>query len=256
VSSPGSTSAPCGSFEQGRGRRDRAGGTRRDHRPGPGRQALRLRRDQPVAPLGRLDAAFFREHGRPILARDLEKPQRLLPVFVHVGRHEAVEPIPRHLPHHHVIHQPGQLAGQQQRRRRAVGDQRKIAVAAHLRAGGPFQDQLRQQNLALESADRFRQIERGARGVADRGFGERQLILVDIADRHDARQDRGIAVENIEKDFLRQPAGAPRRQIDRCRRQRQRIGAGLEAQAQPVLHQRFDQRRQERRRRGNREDVR
>ncbi len=69
------------------------------------------------------------------------------------------------------------------------------------------------------------------RDLAGRGLGEGDLVLVDVADRHDARQDRGVALEHIEKHLARQPAGAPRRQIDRRGGQRQRIAARLEARA-------------------------
>ena len=41
-----------------------------------------------------------------------------------------------------------------------------------------------------------------------RRVGEGKLILVDVADRHDARQDRRVTLEHIEKDLLREPAGA------------------------------------------------
>ena len=110
-----------------------------------------------------------------------------------------------------------------------------------------MQDQLGEQDLALQAAERFRQIEACSVEIAGGGFGEGNLVLVDIADRDDARQDRGVALKHLEKDFARQPAGAPGRQIERRRRERERIAARLEAEAQPVLHQRLDQRRQERR---------
>ncbi len=76
---------------------------------------------------------------------------------------------------------------------------------------------------------RRRQVERRVGQCAGRGFGEGDLVLVEVAERDDARQDGGVAPEHIEEDVARQPAGAPRRQIERGARERQRIAAGREA---------------------------
>ena len=47
--------------------------------------------------------------------------------------------------------------------------------------------------------DRFRQRERLGGDVAGRGLGEHDLVLVDIADGDDARQDRGIVFQTSRK---------------------------------------------------------
>jgi hypothetical protein len=86
-----------------------------------------------------------------------------------------------------------------------------------------------QQNLALGSV-----IASGRSSVTPAvcqwPAGESKLII-DIADRYDARRDRGIAW-NVEKDLhLRQPVGAPRHANDRRAGEHQRIAAaGSESQ--------------------------
>ena len=87
------------------------------------------------------------------------------------------------------------------------------------------------------------------------GVGEHQLVLVDVADRDDARQDRGVGAGHVEEDVARQPAGAPRRQIERGGGERQRIAGVGKALDQGAVAQRRDQRRHERRRSRNGEDA-
>ena len=94
--------------------------------------------------------------------------------------------------------------------------------------------QLREQQPAFEAAKRRRQGERVGGDVAGRGFGKRDLVLVDIADRDDARQDRGVALWRVEKRIAHQPAGAARRQIKRRRRKRERIAATAKPSLPPV----------------------
>ena len=62
-----------------------------------------------------------------------------------------------------------------------------------------FVIELRQQQAPLEAAERFRQGQRVGRDVAGRGFGERDLVLVDIADGDDARQDRRVVARTSRK---------------------------------------------------------
>ena len=77
-----------------------------------------------------------------------------------------------------------------------------------------------------------------------------------IADRGNARQDGRIDCQHLEKQVARQPAGAPRRQIQRGLRQRQRIACVGEARNQPPLDQLAQQRAKERSGGGNREKAR
>ena len=240
-------------LDQRGGRRHRAGGAGGDHgAAGMGAEPLRLGGDQEVAPLGGLDLAALVEDRRPGLAHDLvQEAQRELPVFVVLAGHQRVELVPRHLARGHVVHQPRQRIGERQRRGRIVGDQRCVAVAADGLRGRPFGDELREQQPAFEAAELVLEIERARVG----GVGEHQLVLVDVADRHDARQDRGVGAGHVEEDVARQPAGAPRRQIERGGGERQRIAGVGKALDQRAVAQRRDQRRHERRRRRNGEDA-
>ena len=84
---------------------------------------------------------------------------------------------------------------------------------------GPRRDQMRQRQPAFEFAEPRRNVERRDAAELFGAFRERQFVLVDIAERHDARQDRRIGLHLVEKDFPRQPPGAPGRQIERRLRQ-------------------------------------
>ena len=227
MSRPGSTSAPCGSLAMVASRVAVAGIEPVEPAAITGPVPVARRLASAAISRSRRSAGSMRPFSFSTAGQYSRAILRNRSVFcqyssMSVGD-ETVEPVPRHLPRHHVVHQPGEFAGEQQRRRRAVGDQREFAVDAHLRAGGPFQDQLRQQDLAFESADRLRQIERAARGLADRGFGEGQFVFVDVADRHDARQDRGVALRERRE---RSPAPAGRRAASADRSSRDASASG------------------------------
>src|SRR6185312_7536503 len=131
---------------------------------------------------------------------------------------------------------------------RGLRHQRHTAGATtQLRRPGPFADQPRQQQTPFQAAERLRQRQRFARQLPRSRFGERDFVLVDVADRHDARQDRGVARQHIEERVAGQPAGPARRQKQGGLRQRQRIAQS--GKAELAAGQRLDQRRQERRRR-------
>ena len=71
---------------------------------------------------------------------------------------------------------------------------------------------------------------------------------------HDARQNGGVDLERVEKRLVRQPAGAPRRQIDRRTRKFERV-ARRKAVDEFAIDQRARQRRQKIGRSGNGEDA-
>ena len=77
------------------------------------------------------------------------------------------------------------------------------------RRGRPFDDELRQQQPPLEAAKRLRQRQRVGRDIAGCRFGKRNFVLIDIADGDDARQNRRVVVEHVEKFVARQPARPP-----------------------------------------------
>src|SRR5690606_39538983 len=102
----------------------------------------------------------------------------------------------------------------------------------------------------------WRMIWRMIRRAVVGGLREFDLVLVDVADRNDARQDRGLGAERIEKDAMGEAAGAARRQIEHRRGQRERVARSGKAVNQPAGQQRLDQRRKKRRGSGNGEDAR
>ncbi len=234
--------------------RDRAGRAGHDHRRvGVAGKARRLRLDQRVAARRRLDMIALAQDRRPSLARDLQEFQRELPIRIERVRHQLVELVPRHAAHGHVVDQARQIVGQRARRRRRLRHQWNAAVGANQGRLRPFADEPRQQQAPFEPAERWRQRERIGRDRAGRRLGERDFILVDIADGDDARQDGGVVLQNAEEGVAGEPAGAPRRQIKRDSGERQRIVG--EPKAEPAAGQGGYQRRQKRRRRRNREHA-
>ena len=241
--------------EQARGGRHRAGRARGDDgRVGRRDETARFGGDQAVAPLRRLDGAALGEDRRPCLAGDAQEPQGELPILVEMVGHQGVEALPRHLAGDHVVHQPRQIVGERERRRRMPNDQRRLA-RARLQPLGPGVDEARQQKTPLQPAQRRRQVEGIAGGGPGRHVGEDQFVLVDVADRHDARQHRGVDPRHVEKGIAGEPAGPPRRQEDGGARQGERVGC-RQAFDQAAVPKRADQCRQERHRRRNGEHAR
>ena len=114
---------------------------------------------------------------------------------------------------------------------------------------------MRQRQAAFEFAQSGRKVQRRDAAELFGAFGERQLVLVDIAEGYDTRQDRGIGLQLIEKDFPRQSPGAPGRQIERGAREVERVRARLESVDQPAVDQRSDDGAQERHGYGNAENA-
>ena len=213
-------------------------------------QARGFRLDQAVASLGGFDPADFLQVLRPRLARDAQEFERVLPVFVELVGHQFVERFPGDAARHHVVHQPRQIAGQRQRRRRPTDHERR-----RYRAFRPCRNQMRQCQAALQFAEPWRNVERRHAAELFGAFRKRQFVLVDVAERHDARQDRRVRLQFIEKDFPRQPPGAPCRQIERRAREIERIPPRLESLDQPAVDQRRDDGAQERHGYGNAENA-
>ena len=194
------------------------------------REARRLRLDQRIAPRRGLDRSAFAQHRRPRLARDLQKFQRELPVGVEKVGDEAVEP----------SHDTSRMVMSSiSRARSSASAQAAVGVcatsgmplgAANRRRARPFGNEPRQQQPPFEAAERRRQIQRFRRKAAGGRFREGDLVLVDVADGDDARQDRRLGRKPIEKSVARQPAGAPRRQIERHGGERERIAQGGKAE--------------------------
>src|SRR5215468_7525322 len=79
-------------------------------------------------------------------------------------------------------------------------------------AHSPAGHKLCEQQAPLEPVDRRRQVEHGLLG--HRGLRERDLVFVDVAERHDTRQDRGTAACDVEELVAHQAAGAPGWQVE------------------------------------------
>ena len=173
-----------------------------------------------------------------VLAQALEKAERALPVFIEVellGAHQAIDPLPANLTRGHVVDQARKIVGQ---RSAAAG---VLAISGEPAApcnSGEFA------HLTIISASSSRRSSDGSASgrvecrpapvLAVAASAKTNLVLVDIADGDDARQDGGIARDMVEELIARQAAGAPRRQIERGFGERQRIAARRKARHQPA----------------------
>jgi len=106
-----------------------------------------------------------------------------------------------------------QIARQRQCRRRAADDERRRHGTP-----GPGRDQSCQREPTIELAKLRRNVQRRCSAILF-GLGERQFVLVDVAERDNPRQHRRVGFQFVEKDFPRHPSGAPGRQIERRLRQ-------------------------------------
>ncbi len=232
------------------GRRHRAGRSGGDHRPvALHGEPFRLGGDQQVAARRRLDPAVRGEQRGPGLARDLEEPQRQLASSGRIA--SGTSSSSRSHGTCRVAMSSISRARSSASASAAAGELATSGAPVAVRTSGavrPLAHQFGEQHAPLEPAEALGQRERIGGKLARRHAGERDLVLVDVAERDDARQDRGVTLEQIEKAVAHQPAGAPGRQIERRVRERERIAGGGEAFDQPAGRQRAEQRRHERHR--------
>ena len=217
-------------------------------------EAARLRRDQAVAPLRRLDGAALGEDRRPVSRATCRNSQRDLPILVEMVGHQPVEALPRHLARRHVVDQPREIVGERERRRRVAHDSGGSPAAAPAASAQAWTSRASRKRRSRPPSAGGRS-RASAAASAGRHVGEHELVLVDVADRHDARQQRRLDPEHVEEGIAREPAGAPGRQEDRRRGKGQRIGRRQPVD-EPAVAERAEERRQERRRRRNGEDAR
>src|SRR6266508_3984883 len=187
------------------GRRHGAGRAGGDHRSSRvSGQPRRFGLDQRVAAFGGLDGAMLGEDLRPRLARDLQEFERELPIAVERLGRQPVELLPRHAARRHIIHEPREIVGERERGGGIGGDERRLAALLRRQTLRPFEHELRQQQAPFEPAECRRQLER----VAGQGPGCRlrkyDLILVDVAEGDDARQDRRVSLGHVEEDVARE----------------------------------------------------
>ncbi len=174
----------------------------------------------------------------------------MLPIGIELVGHEPVERVPRNAAGHHVVHQPREVAGQCQSGGRTADHERR-----QHRSLGPGRDKPGKREAAIKLPESWRNIER-LRCAENVGFvGEYQLVLVDVAERDDARQDHRIRLQLVKEQLARQPHRAPRRQIERGVGETRRIAAGFKSFDQPAVDQRGDDAAQERHGDGNTENA-
>ncbi len=237
VSSPGSTTAPCGSRAMVAISSAVAGIEPVEPAAitgavGLARKPRRFGLDQRVAALGRLDATALCQNLRPRRrARSAGIPASAANI-----RRTCPAPDRRAAPTARRASSCRRSAARDRRpaRRRPPASARPAACRSAPCSSGEVAHLVTScvsssRRSSPPSAWRQRQRFRG--DAAGRGFGESDLVLVDVADGDDARQDRGVAFEHIEESIARQPAGAPRRQIERRRGERERIAAQRQSRA-------------------------
>ena len=211
--------------EVGRGR-DGAGGAGGDHRIG-GRLAapgLGLGLQHQVAPGRRVDRAFLGQDPGPMVGQDAEEFEGDLPVRgIGLGHQvgESVEAEPLDL---HLIQETTELGGKLRRLVRARC--RGATPVRRLESAPPLENepgesqataQLRHRRLEVEAAGRPRFLR----------AGKRQLVLVEIADRHHPRQQQRPAPGLPEERLAQRPAGAPCREQEGVAAQGEGIASGL-----------------------------
>ena len=211
--------------EVGRGR-DGAGGAGGDHRVGggPTTPGLGLGLQHQVAPGRRVDAAFLGQDPGPMVGQDAEEFEGDLPVRGIGLGHQLGEPVEAEPLDLHLIQETAELGGKPRRliraRRRGAAPVRRPESAPPLEnEPGESQAtaQLRHRRLEVEAAGRPRLLR----------AGKRQLVLVEIADRHHPRQQQRPAPGLPEERLAQRPAGAPRRQQEGVAAQGEGIASGL-----------------------------
>ncbi len=153
----------------------------------------------PVAPLGAVQAFGLGQISGPGLGDDIEKGDRLLPMFGEfVVRADQgleilkVEPFRRDL-----VHQAGQFLGQAQRLVRRFG------------APGNRADERCQQGLAAHAGQGRGNVEAARRVVL---AAQRQVVGVEVAEGGEPRQQHGAAAGGAQERLGQGADGAPCRQ--------------------------------------------
>ena len=187
--------------EQLGGRRHRAGRARGDHRAvdAPRAGCARPRSAGRAAPPDRSCRVPCRI-GRPVLARDLQEVEGELPVFVEIVAAPARRAAPTRTCR--VVMSSISRARSSASASADAGrvhDQRGLAGCGLAAARPTCSTSCASSSRRSQPAQRLRQLERLG---AVRRVGEGEFVLVDVAERHDARQHGGIG--------LRAHRGTPR----------------------------------------------
>ena len=173
-----------------------------------GGEPRRLGGDQQVAPRGRLDRVPFRRGSLGHCSRAiLRKSSVICQYSSSSSGTRSSSRSQRHLARRHVVHQAREIVGQRQRGGRAVGDQRRLPARRRACRRPPISGPARPSSM-LRSSPPSASGRSSALPVRSlvAASANSDLVLVDVADRHDARQDRGIAPRRL-RGTRRAPAG-------------------------------------------------
>ncbi len=170
--------------------------------------------DQAAAPFGRVHAAVFFEDLRPLGGDQAEKGDRLLPVLRQIGGRQPGDGGEVRVLVRRLVDQPRQRPGKGQRHGEAAGRSRVLAERRH--ALGEDQFALQARHLGRQGAEIGLRV-------------DQPLVLVDIAERHDARQHDGVEPRSLGQLLGERARGAAGGQEDGHAGQRQRIARRAEA---------------------------
>src|SRR5262249_4113533 len=112
----------------------------------------------------------------------------------------------------------------------------------------PFEHELCKKQAPLKAAERRRKLKCIGGKRTGSGLRKRNLILVDVAEGDDTRQDRRALFCHLQEEVACKSAGASRRQIERSVRECEGAMRGGKARHELSFHQRVDERRHEWRR--------
>ena len=155
-------------------------------------------------------------------------------------RHQIVEPIPRHAARRHVVDQPRQIVGERQRRRRRAWRRAALPLAVDFGRVRPISATSRASSSRRSSpSSAGGRVERVGGDVAGRGLRERDLVLVDVADRRRCAAGSRRRLSSTSRN-IRAPAGRRAASADRAWRRPAR--ADRAAAAKPGTSVPSDQR--------------
>ena len=199
------------------------------------REARGLGAQEMVAPGGRVDEALLGEESRPVLGRDLQEIEGDLEITrVVVGR-QPIDRLPADAGDLHVVDEARQIRRELGRVGGRGGDEDGVvrAEVEELAADAPppGERQPGQRQPARQARDRRRQKQPLGVGLERRI--EEVVLLVDVADRQDARQDGRAAAEPLDQRLAERPHRAAGRQEHGRIGERQRIADAASGARRP-----------------------
>ena len=163
---------------------------------------------------------------------EFQKMKRFQPMLIDFGRHDAFEIVGLEAGNRQIVEQARELIGKCDRSRR-----RRRDALAHFCV---FQHELGERQSPLRRVDRREQ----AALVGE--SRECELVLVHLAERDDIGKESGAYAEFFEEGVLQRAHRTLGRQVDRGRRECERIFARLETGHELAVEESVHQRRQKR----------